>query len=405
MNNSQITCPHCHQAFEPTEAFKHELEEKVLQETQQKHQDEISKLKQLNEQLEEAKKKEIAEAEQKALEKAKQATEEKHAKEMQDQADQIIELKKRAQQAEEQELKMRKEKRELEEAKQKFEIEKQRQLDEERQKIRLEALKSAEEKNSLVLAQEKKKNEDAQKQIADLQRKLQQGSQQSQGEVLELELEGLLKKEFPLDQISEVKKGIRGADVMQQVIDKNGRNCGMILWESKNAKWQPSWIPTLKENQRQAKAQVAVLVTTETPETETYTYKDGIWIVKRSMAIPLALALRYNLVSLNFEKLANTNKASKAEILYQYITSTDFKHRIEAIVETFANMQDTIETEKRWFTAKWAKQEKQIRRIVDNTIGMRADLEGLVGNELPAIDYLELPEVIEDEKEEQQRLI
>jgi hypothetical protein len=369
--NNQIKCPHCNQLFEPTDAYKHELEEKLAKEILVKHQEEL-----------EAAKKD-------ALKKAQEET----FKDLKDKEEQISALTKRAQDAEQQELKIRKEKRDLEEAKQKFEVEKQRQLDEEREKIKAQASKEARDQSSLILAQEKKKNEDAQKQILELQRKLQQGSQQSQGEVLELELEALLKKEFPTDIISEVKKGQRGADVVQEVIDKQGRNCGVILWESKNAKWNANWVATLKENQRQAKAQIAVLVATETPpEIETYIYQDGVWTVTRKMALPLALALRFNLVSVNHEKIINVNKSQKAEILYQYITSTDFKHRIEAIVETFADMQNTIETEKRWFTSKWAKQEKQIRRVVDNTIGMRADLEGLVGNALPVVDYLELPD-------------
>jgi hypothetical protein len=271
-------------------------------------------------------------------------------------------------------------------------LDKQRQLDEEREKIVNEAKKEAEESMSLNLAQERKKNEDAQKQILELQRKLRQGSQQAQGEVMELELEGLLKREFPLDKITEVKKGQRGADVVQEVIDKKGRNCGVILWESKNAKWSPAWIATLKENQRQAKAQLAVLVATDTPPgLETFAYRDGVWIATRKMVLPLALALRFDMVRVTFEKMVNVNKSEKAEVLYQYITSIEFKHRIEAIVETYSDMQSDIEREKRWFTAKWAKQEKQIRRVMDNTIGMRADLEGLVGSSLPSVDYLELP--------------
>jgi hypothetical protein len=371
--NTQIKCPHCNKMFEPTDAYKHELEEKVILETQKKHEEELENVR-LN-----------------AIKKAKIEAEASISKDLADKENQILTLTKRAEEAEEMELKIRQEKRELEESKRRFEIEKQRQLDAEREKIRIEASKEAEDKTSLILAQEKKKNDDAQKQILELQRKLQQGSQQSQGEVLELELEALLKKEFPADNISEVKKGVRGADVIQEVIDKRGRACGVILWESKNAKWSQTWIATLKENQRQAKAQIAVLVATDTPEIENFTYRDGVWIVTRKMALPLALALRFNLVSVTFERQANENKSEKAEILYQYITSIEFKHRIEAIVETFSDMQNTIEAEKRWFTSKWAKQEKQIRRVVDNTVGMRADLEGLVGNALPAVDYLELP--------------
>jgi hypothetical protein len=395
--NNQIKCPYCNKSFEPTDAYKHELEEKLLRETQEKHQEEIEKLKREKQEIDEAKKKEVEEVKQQAVRKAKLEAQESVAKMLQDKEDQILGLKKRAEQAEEQELIIRREKRELEESKRKFELEKQRQLDEERGKIRAEAVKEAEDKTSLILAQEKMKNEDAQKQILELQRRLQQGSQQTQGEVMELELEALLKREFPLDKIIEVKKGQRGADVVQEVIDKQGRNCGVILWESKNAKWTQGWIATLKENQRQAKAQIAVLVTTDTPsEIETFAYQDGIWIATRKMALPLALALRFDLVRVTFEKMINVNKSEKAEILYQYITSTEFKHRIEAIVETFTDMQNTIEAEKRWFTSKWAKQEKQIRRVVDNTVGMRADLEGLIGNALPAVDYLELPDSVED---------
>lgn len=413
--NNKITCPHCNKSFEPTEAYKHELEERVLRETQAKHDQEVKRLKEERAKYEEDQAKELEEVKstlrktheqdleetrKRISEEAKSEAQESVAKQLKDKEEQVSEYKKRAEQAEEQELQIRKEKRELEESKRKFEIEKQRQLDEERDKIRTDAKKEAEEGMSLNLAQEKKKNEDAQKQILELQRKLQQGSQQAQGEVMEIELEDLLKREFPLDKITEVKKGQRGADVIQEVIDKKGRNCGVILWESKNAKWSPGWIATLKENQRQAKAQIAVLVANNTPpEVETFVYQDGIWIANRKMALPLALALRFDLVRVTFEKMVNVNKSEKAEILYQYITSTEFKHRIEAIAETFTDMQNTIETEKRWFTSKWAKQEKQIRRVVDNTIGMRSDLEGLVGNALPSIDYLELPDSIEEENE------
>lgn len=373
--NNKIKCPYCGKSFEPTDAYRHELEEKLLKEVQEKYKTDFERMS------------------KKIVEEAKKEAQEEIINELKDKEEQILKFKKRAEVAEEQELLIRKEKRELEESKKKFEIEKQRQIDSEREKIRMEALKEAEDKTSLNLAQEKKKNEDAQKQILELQRKLQQGSQQAQGEVLELELEEILKNEFPMDKITEVKKGVRGADVVQEVVDKQGRECGTILWESKNAKWSQQWIATLKENQRQAKAQLAVLVATETPEEiKTFAYREGVWIVTRKMALPLALALRFNLVSVTFEKRINMNKSEKAEILYQYITSTDFKHRIEAIVETFVDMQNSIETEKRWFTAKWAKQEKQIRRVVDNTVGMRADLEGLVGNALPAVDYLKLSE-------------
>lgn len=396
--SNQITCPHCKQQFEPSEAFKHQLEETVLKEAAVQHKAELARLAREKEELLAQQAKKMQEVEKRAQDKAQAAAQDSVSKLLKDQEDQILQLKKRADQAEEQELKIRREKRELEESKRKFELEKQRQLDEERAKIRELVLKEAEEKQELKSKEKDMIIQNLQKSLADAQRKAQQGSQQSQGEVLELELEALLRREFPMDIITEVKKGQRGADVVQEVVDKNGSHCGVILWELKNAQWSQAWVSKLKDNQRAAKAQIAVLVATETPEgLDTFKYQDGVWIATRKMAVPLALALRYDLVRVNFEKLANTNKSQKAEVLYQYITSTEFKHRVEAIVEAFSDMRDTIEKEKKWFTSKWAKQEMQIRQVVDNTIGMRADLEGLIGNALPSVDYLELP-VEGDEK-------
>lgn len=451
---TQIKCPYCNKLFEPTDAFRHELEEKLLKETQSKHQEEIKQLKREKQELAQTKEKEIEDAKKKAAESVRKEVEEKTkeelsekdrqnlklkeqleaklkiideaeeeknklnqthkkeleeakkqiaekakleahenvTKELKDKEDQIAQLRKRAEEAEEEELKIRKEKRELEEAKRKFELEKQRQLDEERGKIREKALLEAQEKHELKDKEKDKMIDDLKKSLDDAQRKALQGSQQTQGEVLELELEDLFRKEFPHDKITEVKKGQRGADVIQEVIDKQGRSCGVILWESKNAKWSHDWISKLKENQRQAKAQIAVLVSAEIPPgIGTFTHQDGVWIAARKIALPLAIALRFNLIEVTSEKMINVNRSGKAAILYQYITSSDFKHRIEAIAETFVDMQKTIETEKRWFNQKWAKQEKQIRKLVDNTLGMRGDLEGLVGNALPPVDLLELP--------------
>ena len=362
-----IRCPKCGEEFEPSEAYKHELEEKL--------------------------KKEQAIVHAKDLERIKKAAEEEAKKELLLTQEELVAMKKRASEAEEEEIKMRRQMRELEEEKRKFELDKQRQLDQERDKIRQEAMKLAEEGMSLHLAQERKKNEDAQKQIVELQRKLQQGSQQAQGEVLELELESLLKRDFPLDIIEEVKKGQRGADVVQGVVDKHGKKCGVILWESKNAQWSGGWIPKLKENVRTAKAVVGVLVATNVPESiDGFGYVEGVWVVKRHLVVGLATALRQGLIRAAYEKSMQVNRTEKSEVLYAYMASGEFKHRVEAIVEAFGEMQNTLEQERRWFTTKWAKQEKQIRRVIDNTQGMYGDLQAVMGLALPRVEQLELGE-------------
>jgi len=282
---------------------------------------------------------------------------------------------------------LRKARQEREDAK----IEAQKKLAQEEEKIRQSATKKAQEENQLKNAERDKQFQDVLKVNEDLKRKLQQGSQQTQGEVLELELEDILKKEFPNDIIKEVKKGQRGADVVQEVIDKQGRNCGAILWESKNAKWSQSWLSKLKEDQRSAKAHLAVLLVSNPPEDiKTFTYREGVWIATRKMIVPLALVLRFDLVHINHERVGNVGKTKKAEVLYKYITSVEFKHRMEAIAEAFGSFQDEMEREKRWFQTKWARQEKQLRKVIDNTHGMYGDLQGVIGRSLPDIKTLEL---------------
>lgn len=390
---TQIRCPQCGKLFEPTDAYKHELEEKLLSEAQAKHQKEIELLKSERQEFEESKKKEFEEVKKQIVEKAKSEAQESVTRLLKDKEEQILEFKKRAEHAEEEELKIRKEKRELEEAKQRFEIEKQRQLDEERTKIRDLVLKEAQEKHELKDAEKEKKLQDALKMNDELKRKLEQGSQQAQGEVMELELEQILRREFPEDKISEIKKGERGADISQTVIDRRDRDCGTILWESKNAQWKDEWLKKLKEDQRAAGAELAVLVVANPPkDLDTFVYKENVWISTLKSARGLAMALRFDLIHIHFEKLANVGKNEKMEFLYQYLRSAEFTHRIEAIVEAFNSLQGDLEKEKRWFSIKWSRQEKELRKIVENTYGMYGELQAVTGRELQEIKPLELPE-------------
>jgi len=291
----------------------------------------------------------------------------------------------------EEELKLRGEKRRLEEKEKEMEVTTQRRIDEERKKIEELTLKKALEEHELKDREKEEKYRIALRQIEELKSKMQQGSMQIQGEVLELEVQDILTKEFPLDHISEVKKGQRGADVIQEVIDKLNRNCGKILWETKNAQWKNEWIAKLKEDQRQAKAILAVLVVENPPEgLVDFKFENGIWITTRKLVRSLASALRFDLIRVNQEKVNSIGKNEKMEVLYHYFTGVEFKQRIEAIVETFSNFQEEIEREKRWFAAKWSRQEKELRKVIDSTHGMYGDLQGISGNSLPQIKSLEL---------------
>ncbi len=380
---TQIKCPHCNNLFEPSDAFKHELEGKLIKEMQGKHIEELERLKVEKERLVKENEKEIENLTKKVAETATEEAERKFGKELEEER---ARSKKFSKQLEELLDQMRELKRKDGER----DIEMKKKLLEEEDKIRKDTQEKVMEEHQLKDKEKEKVIHDLQKALEDAQRKAQQGSQQTQGEVLELEIEELLRREFPTDSIEEVKKGQRGADISQKVIDRLGRSCGTILWESKNAKWSNEWIGKLKDDQRAAHASLAVLVVTDPPENlDGFKFRDGIWIVIRKMIVPLAIALRFDLVRVNQERLANIGKNEKTEILYQYITSTEFKHRVEAITDVFDSLQMDLEKEQKWFENKWAKQKMLIRKVLDNTHGMYGDLQGVVGKSLPDLKMLE----------------
>lgn len=304
--------------------------------------------------------------------------------------EQIKEKEKRLNESQTKEIEIRKEKNKLEEDKKNFELEKQRQLDEERQKITEEASHKAAEKEQYRIAQLEKQLSDATKVNNDLTRKLEQGSQQTQGEVLELKLEELLKQEFFSDEIMPVPKGINGADIIQRVISRTGKICGQIIWEVKKTKaWSEGWVQKLKDDQRIIKAELAVIVSAVLPDNiKGFIFRDGIWICDIKMAIALASALRINLEAIAREKAMAVGKNEKVEFLYAYLTGVEFKQRVEAMMEAFMGMQDGLNKEKRAYQKIWAEREKQIQKAGANIIGMYGDLSGLVA--LPQIKTLEL---------------
>ncbi len=335
---NNVVCPHCGKQVEISEALAHEMQEQVLVDAKKKYQAELDE------------------------------TIGKYVSRLTEKEKEFRELKRKD---EERSLEMEKKISEMEE------------------KVRKEASLKAEEGQHLKLLELQKQLTDALKVNKELQQKLEQGSQQNQGEVMELELETLLRTEFPNDKITPVAKGIRGADVEQEVWDRNGTRCGVILWESKNAKWSDGWIDKLKEDQRALKAELAVIVSENLPaDVKVASYKDGVWVAQRNFATGIAMALRANLIQASYIRRSVTGKNEKMEVLYSYLSGVEFKQRLEAIVEAFTVMQEEMEKERRWFANKWAKQEKSIRGVLDNTSGMHGDLQAIMGASLPEIKSL-----------------
>lgn len=326
-------------------------------------------------------------------EKARKEAEENQKIQLSDLQEQIKEKSERLEKAQQQEIELRKQQRQLEEDKKAFELEISRKLDVEKQKIAEKVAVELEESYRLKDAEKNKQMTDMRKQIEELKRKAEQGSQKIQGEVLELELEQLLKDEFPFDEIDSVSSGVKGADILHTVKTQSGRVCGKILWETKRTKtWSDGWVQKLKDDQREAKADLAVIVSEVLPKGfHHFRQIHGVWVTDIPSALSLALALRVVLIQVATTRAIQTGKEEKMEVVYNYLTGIEFRNRVQAIMEGFIAMKRDLDSEKRAMTNVWAKREKQIERVIQNIAGMHGDLEGIVGSSLPVVKVLELP--------------
>lgn len=310
--------------------------------------------------------------------------------------EQVTEQTKRLEEARRLELAMRRRERELERRQQDLELTVARQLDEERGRLIAETQTRADEAHRLKDAEKERQLAEMRRQIEDLRRRAEQGSQQLQGEAGEGELESLLRSAFPGDEIAGIAQGVRGADVHQVVLDGRGRRSGAILWECKNARnWSDTWITKLKADQRALRADVAVLVSATLPRgCSRFALVDGVVVSDFASAAALGSVLRVNLLQLAQARTASVHKEEKLELLYRYLSGTDFRQRVEAVVEAFAEMRQELDQERRAAERQWARRARQIDAVTFNVAGMYGDLQGLVPA-LPPIALLELPEAVE----------
>lgn len=378
-----IKCPKCGESFELSEAFIHQMEDKALEQLTNQHKEDLLRVK----------------------EESERKIQEKISKELKDKDEQIIEFKQRAEKAESEELKIRKEKRDLEDAKSKFELEKQRQLDEEREKIKSSAIQEIEEKDKFKFAEYEKRISDMDKALVEARRKGSQGSQQLQGEVLELELENTLKREFPNDQIEPVEKGVKGADVRQIVKSPKGVLCGVILWETKRGKsWSDSWIAKLKNDLRAEKANIPVVITNIMPKdiSSGMGQRDGVIVVSFNLYLPLAYLLRKNLLDVGFQIAKTTHSGEKKDYLFEFITSHEFLQQVEAMVEVYREMKSQVLKEREAYEKIWKVRESQADRLMSSTINIVGGIQGKIGQaslQIKGLDLLESGEKSDSEVE------
>lgn len=296
--------------------------------------------------------------------------------------------------SQETELALQREKRKLAEEKERMSLEIERTLNAERDQIRETVLKQADEETRLKFAEKEKRMADLQAQLKEAQRKAEQGSMQTQGDVLEVDLEQKLKQQFPIDKIAPVSTGVRGADITQEVISRAGRTCGKIIYETKRTKnWSNDWPSKLKGDLRESRADIAMIVTQALPaDIDKFGEKDGVWVSDYTSAVPLAMALRSGLQEVMIAKGHQKGAKEKQALLYEYLTGNDFRQRVHAVIEAFSSMREDLEKEKRALTKYWSKREKQLGLVMDNMSGMFGDVQALSGNALETIDALELDE-------------
>ncbi len=282
--------------------------------------------------------------------------------------------------------------RELDDARRELDLTVEKKVQESLVSVRDKAKLEAEEHLKAKVSEKEVQIAGMQRQIEELRRRAEQGSQQLQGEAFELGLESLLRGRFPRDLIEPVPKGEFGGDVLHRVLGPSEQLCGTILWESKQTKnWSDGWLAKLRDDQRNAKAEIALIVSSALPKgVEAFDLIDGVWVAETRFAIPLAIALRQSLIEVANSRQAQEGQQTKMELVYQYLTGPRFRHRIDAIVEKFTDMQEDLDRERKTMTRMWAKREEQLRGVLDSTAGLYGDLQGIAGRAMQEIESLDV---------------
>jgi hypothetical protein len=418
MSETTLKCPQCGHVFPLTDALAAQLRGEVEAELRERHR---AQLRELAERAAQAEAREV-QAQQRAvaleqahktlLERARVELEAKlraeaerrlaeeqarlrresdlRARQLQAQVDQT-----RAQllAAQEAEFKLRQQAEAVAARERQLDLEVARKLDEKRRDWEAQIRRLAADEQQLKLREKDKTIEDLKRLLEEARRKSEQGSQELQGEVLELDIQAALAAQFPRDLIRPVPKGVNGADLLQEVRDAALAPCGIIAWETKNTKhWQPAWIGKLKDDQRACGAAVAVLVTAALPPEARggFALIEGVWVVGLAAWPALAVALREQLLQVAFARNAATGMSEKMEALYEYLSGDAFRHRVETIVEAFAAMKSELDRERRAMERIWKERERQLERVLAATAGMYGELRGTIGQSMPVIAALEL---------------
>lgn len=408
-NQNIIKCPNCSTEINVSEVLYRQLEERIKKEYErefakkekeiqtkfQELQTEKEKMEQEKEKLKEFVDKEVQsklQTEKSKLEKElKQRINEEYIelikalqKELNEKTNQVKELNKAKAEIE----RLNREKEELREQ---VILEKEKEFSEKLKDVRVKIQRQVEEAHILKIKEKDKLIEDLKTQLDEAKRKAEQGSIQLQGEIQELELENLLRSLYPYDEILEIRKGQRGADVLQIVKTNQGDECGKIYYESKRTKkFENNWLKKLRDDNLEVKADILVLVTEAMPEGENkFFFKDGVWVCSFFEVKGVSLVLRYALLQVHSVTITQQGKETKMEMLYNYLTSQEFKSQFGAIIEGFVGLQRSYQDEKLKMQKIWKEREKQLEKILTNAVQFYGSIKGIIGASIPEIKMLE----------------
>ncbi len=422
---TNVKCPNCGEVFDAENVIAADLEQKLQQQYQQKLQQSLEKVESDKKQLQEAQQK-FEEARKNANEIFAQKLQQEKNKletELQEQLRKSIatdfenQLKilessnrdneEKLKEARRKELDFLQKMQELKTKEDELEITLQKKLQQERESITEQVRRQENERSQVKETEMQLKLKEALLQIEEqkklteeMRRRAEQGSMQRQGEAQELLLEEILKEHFPFDLIDEVGKGVEGADCMQLIRNSSGRECGKIIYESKRTKtWSNSWVDKLKNDMRNKGADVAILVTQVFPkDMERFGERDGIWICNFAEVASVAHLLRNGIIKINEAVKSQENKGDKMQLLYDYLTGNEFRGQMEAIVEGFMAMRNSIVKERVQMEKLWKEREKQLEKVLLSTSGMYGSVKGIAGAsvaDIPLLDGGDEAEIIE----------
>lgn len=386
-----IKCPQCSHEFQPDEAIRAEFRNQMKDWQQKKEEEFRTQLRQKEEEAEKTLATERKNVREQVEQTLKKKLESDYETQMKFLHEQNTENEQKLKAARDKELEYLKKEKDLENKKQELELEMQRRLNEESTKLADDIRKQEEEKNQMRFKELEKQLEDQKKLAEEMKRKSEQGSMQLQGEVQELALEELLQTTFPFDIISEVGKGVRGADCIQTVRNNLGQDCGKIIYESKRTKdFNKDWVDKLKADMRGQSADIAVIVTQTMPkDMDGFGEKDGVWVCSFAEVKAVAQVLRDSIIRVHTVAISQENKGDKMTMLYSYLTGTEFTEQWKAMREGFMAMRISIQKERDAMERIWKAREKQLEKILLSSSHIRGSIDGIAGMDAIDINLLE----------------